>query len=125
LLAADVFVCPVRTGSGVKVKMVEAMRAGCAIVCTSAAVRGLPDGAAASVLMTDDEHEFAGAVVSLLGDPVGRDALSRRAAELVHQLPTWDEAAKALIDCWQRANCQIRPGCGHGEEVNSPHGDLR
>jgi polysaccharide biosynthesis protein PslH len=101
LTGADVFVCPVRTGSGVKVKMVEAMRAGCAIVCTSAAVRGLPDGAASAVVMTDDGLEFADAVVGLLSDAVRRDALSRRAAELIHQLPTWDEAAKALIGCWQ------------------------
>jgi glycosyltransferase involved in cell wall biosynthesis len=102
LTGADVFVCPVRTGSGVKVKMVEAMRAGCAIVCTNAAVRGLPDGAASAVVMADDEHEFADAVVGLLRDAVRRDTLSRRAVELIHQLPTWDEAAKALIGSWQR-----------------------
>jgi polysaccharide biosynthesis protein PslH len=104
LTGTDVFVCPVRTGSGVKVKMLEAMRAGCPIVCTSAAVRGLPDGAVGSaVVMTDDEHEFAAAVVGLLGDATRRAALSRRAVELVHQLPTWDEAAMALIGGWQRA----------------------
>ena len=102
LVAADVFVCPVRTGSGVKVKMVEAMRAGCAIVCTSAAVRGLPDGAASAVAIAGDEREFADAVVGLLGDAARRDALSRRAVEVIRQLPTWDEAAKALIGSWQR-----------------------
>lgn len=102
LVGADIFVCPVPTGSGIKVKMVEAMHAGCAIVCTSAAVRGLPEGAESAVVMTDDDHEFADAVVRLLGDAGRRSALSRRAVDLIQRLPTWDEAAKTLMDSWQR-----------------------
>jgi glycosyltransferase involved in cell wall biosynthesis len=101
LVGADIFVCPVPTGSGIKVKMVEAMHAGCAIVCTSAAVRGLPEGAESAVVMTDDDHEFADAVVRLLGDAGRRSALSRRAVDLIQRLPTWDEAAKTLMDSWQ------------------------
>jgi polysaccharide biosynthesis protein PslH len=103
LVGADIFVCPIRTGSGIKVKMVEAMQAGCAIVCTSAAIRGLPEGADSAVVRTDDENEFAVAVVRLLGDAAHRSMLSGRAADLVQRLPTWDEAAKILLDQWRRA----------------------
>jgi glycosyltransferase involved in cell wall biosynthesis len=103
LVGADIFACPIRTGSGVKVKMVEAMHSGCAIVCTSAATRGLPEGAASAVVLADGEDAFADAVVALLGDAHRRSALSRRAAELIQELPTWDEAAKILLNHWQRA----------------------
>jgi glycosyltransferase involved in cell wall biosynthesis len=106
LAGADVFVCPIRTGSGVKVKMVEAMHAGCAIVCTSAATRGLPEGAGSAVVVADDEHEFADAVVALLGDAGRRSVLSSRAVDLIQGLPTWDQAAKILLGHWQRAAAQ-------------------
>jgi polysaccharide biosynthesis protein PslH len=103
LAGADVFVCPIRTGSGIKVKMVEAMNAGCAIVCTSAALRGLPDGAGSAVVLADGEREFADAVVLLLRDAARRGTLSKNAADLIRKLPTWDEAAAILLGAWQRA----------------------
>jgi polysaccharide biosynthesis protein PslH len=108
LTSADVFVCPVRTGSGIKVKMVEAMHAGCAIVCTSAGLRGLPEGAESAVALADGEHEFADAVVRLLGDAIARSTLSRRAVDLIRRLPTWDEAAKILLGEWQRTASRHR-----------------
>ncbi|MEH1098445.1 glycosyltransferase family 4 protein [Micromonospora sp. CPCC 205561] len=103
LADADVFVCPIQTGSGVKVKVIEAMHAGCPIVCTDPAIRGLPDGVDSAVVLADGHQEIADAVVRLLHDPARRNQLSRRAVDLIRGLPTWDEAAKMLLDGWQRA----------------------
>src|SRR5205807_2081837 len=46
LAASDVVVCPLRIGGGVKVKMLEALASGCAIVTTSIGVQGLAQAVA-------------------------------------------------------------------------------
>jgi hypothetical protein len=64
--------------------------------------------------MTDDEHEFADAVVRLLGDATRRSALSRRAVDLIQRLPTWDEAAKTLVGSWHRMAAGAATGAAEG-----------
>lgn len=104
LAAADLFVCPLRVGGGVKVKMLEALAAGKAIVSTPVGVQGLPaaDGAA-GVRVAGDVDAFADAVVGLLADPAARAAAGRAARAYVEGLPTWDEAAGALAACYRQA----------------------
>jgi glycosyltransferase involved in cell wall biosynthesis len=103
LAAADIFVCPVTSGYGSKVKMMEAMRAGCAIVSTSAGLRGLPRHARFAVMVADGNNKFADTVVELLHSPNRRSELSRLATDCVRTLPTWDEAARLLTKAWLHA----------------------
>lgn len=100
LEAADVVVCPLRYGGGVKVKMLEALRAGKAIVATDVGCQGLPLGPTA-VRRATTAAGFGRAIAELLTDPDSR-ARAERAASSV-QLPTWDDAAAALAECWQLA----------------------
>jgi glycosyltransferase involved in cell wall biosynthesis len=65
---------PLRCGAGVKLKVVEALRAGLPLVTTPVGAQGLP-GLAQVVDVADVTERFAAAVVALLRD----DALwSRR-----------------------------------------------
>lgn len=96
---ADVMVFPLRIGGGIKVKTIEAMRRGKAIVCSSIAAQGLKETADAFVV-SDDPVSFADAVIELLGDPVRRRDLGRRAGAAAHRLPTWEQAASALRDTY-------------------------
>lgn len=98
--AAEVIVCPLRIGGGIKVKTIEALRRGKAIVSTSIGAQGLPRAARAALLLADDPHRFADGVASLLLDPRRRHALEQRAAQAAWQLPTWDDAARALTDLY-------------------------
>ncbi|MFF4433738.1 glycosyltransferase [Streptomyces sp. NPDC001513] len=100
LEAADVFVCPVWTASGVKVKMIEAMAAGCPVVCSRPALRGLLPAARTAVAVADDPRSMADAIVALLQDPYGRRRLAARAVRALDSLPTWDQAAETLLRNW-------------------------
>jgi polysaccharide biosynthesis protein PslH len=75
LRRARVAVVPLRSGTGVPIKLFEAAAAGAAIVATSRAA----DAAAIEVLRADDTSEFAAAVERLLADETMRAALAARA----------------------------------------------
>ncbi|MFY1691153.1 glycosyltransferase family 4 protein [Plantactinospora sp. WMMB782] len=96
----DVVVCPLRIGGGVKVKMVEAVRAGCAIVSTSVGVEGLPGAVRDAVVVADRADEFAAAVTALCRDRALRDRVRLRTAAARGALPTWDEAANGVLALW-------------------------
>ena len=66
LHAAQVYVAPLRMGSGTRLKILEAMAAGCAVVATSAAVAGLDAEARDALMIADSETDFADSVISLL-----------------------------------------------------------
>lgn len=95
--AADVVVCPLRIGGGIKVKVLEALARGKPVVTTSIGVQGLPAAAGEAAVVVDDPADFADAVVALLGDPERREWLSRRALAFAREQPIWDDAAAAVL----------------------------
>jgi len=103
LAATGIFVCPLWIRSGIKVKMLEALSAGCAVVCTSAALRGLPAAVGQAVVTADDTRRFADEIGNLIADPARRRQLAKLAEQALHSFPTWDEAADILISGWRRA----------------------
>jgi glycosyltransferase involved in cell wall biosynthesis len=94
--AADVMVCPLRIGGGIKVKMIEALRRGKAVVSTPIGAQGLSVQAKNSLLIEEEPWAFADAVASLITDPDRRAQLERRAMRAASQLPLWDDAAGTL-----------------------------
>lgn len=63
-----VSLCPMLTGTGVKVKVVEAMAHGLPVVCSEAGVDGMPDKSNNGCLVSNDPAEFAGHIMQLLGN---------------------------------------------------------
>jgi glycosyltransferase involved in cell wall biosynthesis len=98
--AADVAVCPLREGGGVKVKVLEALKQGKAIVTTSIGAQGLNTKGAEAMLVRDDARSFAGAVITLLADEAERSRLEHAARDFWKTLPTWEESAEALARCY-------------------------
>ena len=76
-----VFVCPLRAGSGVKNKVLEAMAAGCPVVATSVGVDGIECEPGRDLLVADEAGEFARHIVDLLATPDLREALGKHARE--------------------------------------------
>ncbi len=94
--AADVMVCPLRIGGGIKVKTIEALWRGKAIVSTPIGAQGLNAQARHALLIEEEPQAFADAVASLLNDRDRRLQLERRAIRAAAQLPSWNDAADAL-----------------------------
>jgi succinoglycan biosynthesis protein ExoO len=73
---AAVCVVPLLVGSGIKIKLLEALSFGKATVSTTIGVQGLEDWAAGAVEVTDVAAEFAAAIVHLLADKTARTQLA-------------------------------------------------
>jgi glycosyltransferase involved in cell wall biosynthesis len=78
--AAAVVACPVTTGTGIKTKMLEAMRFGKAVVTTTIGVEGMPVPAAPAWIATETLDESADAIADLLGDAERRAAIEDAAS---------------------------------------------
>ena len=76
---AAVVVSPLRIGSGLKIKLVEALGHGKAIVATSVTMQGVEDIAGRAVIVADEAAGFAGAVLDLLAGPARRAELAAQA----------------------------------------------
>jgi glycosyltransferase involved in cell wall biosynthesis len=101
LLAATVFVAPMRLGGGVKVKILEALAVGKAVVTTRVGVQGLHGLPPGSLVEAADTGQFVSAVVHLLTSAPARRHQEARALAAAASLPTWDQAADRLAACWR------------------------
>ena len=87
---ASVVVNPVRFGSGLKIKNIEALAMGCPLVTTSHGAVGLGEPPACRV--ADDPEEFADSVVDLLFNRAAREALRLAGPKRVAELARRDRA---------------------------------
>lgn len=94
--AADVVVVPMRKGSGTKLKVLEALAYGKAVVATGEAVRGYELQPGRQFLRADTPAEFADSCAELLGDPDHRRRLGRSGREWVSARYTWDRVGEIL-----------------------------
>ena len=103
LAAATVAVAPLRAGSGLQNKVLEAMAAGTPVVATPHAVAGLALGAGEEVLVADDAAGLAAAAVALLRDPARARAQARAARALVERRYRWEDSAAGVEAAWRAA----------------------
>ncbi len=91
LARCAVFVCPILSGSGVRVKLLEAFSAGIPTVSTTVGAEGLSRKDGDVCLLADDPAGFAACILSLFENPEEAAAMAARAREEVEA--NWDMAA--------------------------------
>jgi glycosyltransferase involved in cell wall biosynthesis len=105
---AAVVLAPVRTGGGMRMKVLQAMSAGKAVVTTSRGTEGYTGfGEQPPLAVADSEAEIAAAAVALLGDDERRLALgadARAFAERHHSPEAWAERLTAVYEAARDAH---------------------
>jgi len=91
---ARVFVSPVRLGSGMRLKVLEAMAAGLPVVSTSLGMAGLDAQTGVNCLVADTPELFTRSVEWLLTDRNLSARMSRNARELVEREYTLEEGLR-------------------------------
>ncbi len=91
LSSCAVFVCPIRSGSGVRVKLLEAFASGIPVVSTRLGAEGLAREDGEFCALADDPRAFADRTVQLLEDAVAAAKMAERARREVER--NWDSAA--------------------------------
>jgi polysaccharide biosynthesis protein PslH len=93
---ANVVIVPILTGSGIRVKIVEAMSAGRAIVSTSLGAEGLELQAGRQLEIADAPDAFAGHVARLLRDGAARRELAEAGRALAVARYDWESLGSQL-----------------------------
>jgi glycosyltransferase involved in cell wall biosynthesis len=96
LREAWVAVAPMRSGTGIKNKVLEAWSCERPVVMSDLATNGLTLDDSARSLVADDPAEFAGHVVRLLKSPAERRRLGRAGYALAAASHTWAQSANAI-----------------------------
>ncbi len=96
LAPASVVVVPLRMGGGTRLKIVEAMAMGKAIVSTTLGAEGIEAVPGRDILIEDEPEAFANAVNRLLADPALTVRMGQSARKLAVERYSWSEAALAL-----------------------------
>jgi glycosyltransferase involved in cell wall biosynthesis len=93
--SAVVFV-PLRSGSGTRLKILEAMAAGRAVVSTGKGAEGLVLAPSYDIWIADRTDAFASAICRLLKDQTLREEMGARAALTAEQRYDWRQARTVL-----------------------------
>ncbi len=96
LAAAAVLVVPLRIGGGTRLKIVEGMAMGKAIVSTALGAEGIDAVPGRDILIADDAERFAASVIRLLDDPDLAARLGRSARQVAVERYAWSAAAATL-----------------------------
>ena len=88
---AAVYVVPLRLGGGTRLKILEALAMGKAVVSTTIGAEGLPLVPGVHFVRADDPGDFARAVLALLRDPTRRKTLGVAGRQLLEQRYSWPE----------------------------------
>ena len=99
---ASVYVVPLRAGSGTRLKVLEAMALGKAIVTTSIGSEGIALRHGESALYADDAASFAAATLDLLDSPVTVQRMGAAARRCAEQHYGWDAVGQQLLECYQQ-----------------------
>jgi glycosyltransferase involved in cell wall biosynthesis len=79
----SVFVCPIRTGAGVRVKILEAFASGIPVVSTTLGAEGLAAKPGSEIILADSPDEFASGCLRLLENPALARSMAANARLLV------------------------------------------
>lgn len=94
---ASIYIVPLRMGSGTRLKILQAMAAGCAVASTSVGAAGLNDEARSALCIVDGAEAFAEALSALLADDERRRELGARAERVVKEYYDWSALTPRLL----------------------------
>jgi glycosyltransferase involved in cell wall biosynthesis len=99
---AAVYVVPLRVGGGTRLKVVDAMAQGKAIVSTSVGCEGIRVSHGRDILIADQPALFAEQILALLRDEGRRRRLGDAARSLAEAEYSWPILGKKLLQGYQR-----------------------
>lgn len=96
IAGATVYIAPLRVGGGTRLKLMEAMAMGKAIVSTRVGAEGFPVTDGQELVLADEPETFAQAVLTLLNNAPQREALGQSGQSFAHARYGWDALVPRL-----------------------------
>lgn len=99
---ADVVICPILSGAGVRIKLLECMAYGIPFVSTTMGAEGLLGQAGMHYVVADGPEEFSAQVCRLLSDSERWKKISDNGYELVMQHYAWNKLSDNLLSDYKQ-----------------------
>ncbi len=94
----EIMIVPVLSGSGIRIKLIQALAMGKVIVCTKRGVMGIPAIHAEHMMISDSAEEMQEHIKMLLGNEELRDKLSRNARRLFEDHYRFNKVSSQIQD---------------------------
>jgi len=105
---AAVYVVPLRVGGGTRLKVLDAMASGKALVSTAIGCEGIAVRPGEHLLVADTPEAMAASTIALLNDPARRQTLGAAARRLVEQRYAWRVVGGQLLEAYRDAAARQR-----------------
>ena len=102
LQSSALFVCSLRSGSGTRFKLMEALACGCPVVSTPVGAEGLDAQDGTHMLLRDSPRAFADAVLDLLEHPEKGADMGRQGRAWVTDHHAWAHSAALLREAYDK-----------------------
>jgi glycosyltransferase involved in cell wall biosynthesis len=96
IAGTTVYVAPLRVGGGTRLKLLEAMTMGKAIISTALGAEGFPVGDGQELMLADEPDIFAEKVIELLNNPGRRRELGDKGQAFAYANYGWDKLVPQL-----------------------------
>ena len=97
----SVLVIPVRAGGGMRVRILEGLAYGQAIVTTTVGLEGIEAKSGKEVLVADEPQDFAEAVLELMNNFELRCEIAKNGRDLIERKYDWQVVLKKVKDIYQ------------------------
>ncbi|VAW53764.1 FIG137776: Glycosyltransferase [hydrothermal vent metagenome] len=101
---AMIYVCPIRDGGGTKLKILDALAMGCAIVAHPMAIEGIDLTHNENVMLAETAEDFVQQITSLFNNPLLRKKLSENGRQVAVNNYSYDSIGKKLADTFVHLN---------------------
>lgn len=98
---AAVYVVPLRVGGGMRIKILDAMAMGKAIVSTAIGCEGIEVRHGENILIADNPQCFAECVIQLLESKKLREKIGQAAFELINAKYKWELVIQQLLNAYK------------------------
>lgn len=98
---AQVYIAPLRMGSGTRFKILEALAAGCAVVSTTMGAQGLGVTSGRELILADSATDFASAVNEILQNSQKKAELGKHGRAFVQANFDWSVIVPNLLEVYR------------------------
>jgi len=102
---AHLFVVPLRIGGGSRLKILEAMASGKAVISTVIGAEGLEVKHGENIFLEDSPYGFAKRIIQLFKNDIIRKKLEKKGRELVEKNYNWEILANKMDKIWRKVAC--------------------
>jgi polysaccharide biosynthesis protein PslH len=105
---ATVSVAPMRSGSGIQNKVLEAMASGIPVVATTVGLGGIQATPGQHLLVEDQPEQIAEAILRVFQEPELRQNLIQNARHLIQEIYTWETTVEQIEHIYQETLVAVK-----------------